>query len=149
MAIGLIGTIIPILPGTTLLWITGLTWVILDGGGWARWIIFAIMTALFIISHVATIRIPTKRVNKMEPSKGSVIVACLTGIVGFFVIPVVGLPLGFIFGIFIWNLINTREFHRALRITWKTTQSFGVVTLVQMLCGIGIALLWLIGLVLV
>ena len=149
MAIGLIGTVIPILPGLLLMWAAGLSWVILDGGGLARWSLFAVMTVLVIAGHVMGIKIPVQRVTTAQPSRGTLIVASVLGLIGFFVIPVLGLPIGFISGIFIWNLIQTREFHRALRITWATTKSFGLVVLIHLLCGIGIAFLWLLGLVLV
>lgn len=148
MAIGLTGIVIPVIPGLALVWASGLAWAILDGGGLARWSLFTVMTVLLAIGLFANVRIPVQKVTAQQATKGSLIVASVFAIVGFFVIPVVGFPLGFIVGIFVWNLINTREFHRALKITWKTTQSFGLVILVQLLCAMGIVLLWVLGLLL-
>ena len=148
MSIGLLGTFVPFLPGITLIWATGFAWVILDGGGWLRWLLFVFMTVLFIIAHVASIRIPVKKVATLQTPRGTIFVASICGVIGFFVIPVLGLPIGFAIGIFLWNLIHTREFHRAMRVTWETLKSFGLIALVQLLCGIGIVALWLIGLLL-
>ena len=146
MATGLLGTIIPILPGIILMWATGLTWTIMDGGGWMRWLLFTFMTILTIIATLASVKIPAKKISQLETPRGTLIVASLFGMAGFFVIPVLGLPIGFILGIFLWNLIHSREFHRALQTTWQSAKSFGQVALIQLLCGLGIVGMWLIGL---
>lgn len=148
MAVGLTGIIVPVIPGLVLVWASGLAWAILDGGGWARWSLFVIMTALLAVGSFAGIRIPVQKVANQQASKGSLIVASIFAVIGFFVVPVVGFPLGFIVGIFIWNLMNMREFHRALRITWNTIQSFGLVIVIQLLCGMGIVSMWVLGLLL-
>ena len=148
MAIGLLGTFIPVLPGITLMWAVGLAWVILDGGGWIRWLLFAAMTALFIAAHVSSVRIPAKKVASLQPARGTMIIASICAVIGFFVIPIFGLPIGFAIGVFVWDLIKFREFHRANRVTRETLKSFGLVALIHLLCGIGITTLWFFGLLL-
>ena len=149
MAIGLVGTLIPVLPGLVLVWLAGLAWTILDGADTTHWIIFAIMTLIFIAGLSLSFYIPTKSAKGRSAPKWTFPVASLFAIIGFFIIPIAGLPLGFIFGVFISHLISGREFHRAIREVGSTLKALGLVSLVQCICGISIATSWALGLLIV
>jgi len=149
MAIGLVGTLIPVLPGLVLVWIAGLTWAVLDGADKTHWIIFSVMTLVFLIGVGLSFYIPAKSTKDESAPKWTFLVASVFSIIGFFVIPIVGLALGFIFGVFICQLANSREFHRALRATGSTLKALGLVSLVHCACGIAIATTWAIGLLIV
>lgn len=149
MAIGLVGTLIPVLPGLALVWAAGLVWAIFDGADATHWIIFAIMTLLFLVGIGLSFYIPAKSARNESSPRWTFLVASVCAIVGFFVIPIVGLALGFIFGVFICHLLSSREFHRALRATGSSLKALGLVSLVQCACGILIATSWAIGLLIV
>ena len=149
MAIGIIGTLIPVLPGLILVWLAALAWVILDGPDATHWVIFAIMTAIFLIGIGLSFYIPAKSTKNETSPRWTFVVASIFALVGFFVIPIVGLPLGFIFGVFICHLISSREFHRALQATGTSLKAMGLVSLVQCVCGIAIATAWALGLLIV
>jgi uncharacterized protein YqgC (DUF456 family) len=149
MAIGLVGTIVPVLPGVTLVWGAGLAWAILDGGDFLHWSLFAVMTIFFISAHALGIYLPSKTTSGPENPKWTFLFASLCAVIGFFVVPIIGVPLGFIVGVFIRQLIASREFHRALGATGKTLRALGIVVLVQCACAIAIAATWAIGLFLV
>ena len=148
MAVGLVGTLIPILPGLTVIWLAGLAWVFLDGPDATHWIIFAIMTAFYLLGQVLAFYLPAKSAVTENP-KWTLAMGAVFAIAGFFLIPVVGAPLGFVFGIFLRILLDSREFHRAIRATGKTLKSLGLATAVQ--CGFGIAICttWALGLILI
>jgi hypothetical protein len=149
MAIGIVGTLIPVLPGLVLVWLAALAWVILDGADATHWVIFAIMTAIFLIGIGLSFYIPAKSTKNETSPRWTFVVASIFALVDFFVIPIVGLPLGFIFGVFICHLISSREFHRALRATGTSLKAMGLVSLVQCVCGIAIATAWALGLLIV
>ncbi|MCX6404077.1 MAG: DUF456 domain-containing protein [Actinobacteria bacterium] len=149
MAIGIIGTLIPVLPGLFLVWLAGLAWAILDGADTTHWIIFALMTVIFLIGFGLSLYIPAKSTKGESAPKWTFLVASVFALIGFFVIPIVGLPLGFIFGVFFCQLIAGREFHRALRATGTTLKAIGLVSLIHFACGIAIASAWAFGLLIV
>lgn len=149
MAIGLVGTLVPVLPGLFLVWAAGLAWAILDGAGTTHWIIFAVMTVIFAIGIGLSFYIPKKNAKSTLAPKWIFPVSSLFAVIGFFIIPIAGLPLGFIFGVFISHLFSGREFHRALREAGSTLKALGLVSLVQCICGILIATCWALGLLIV
>ena len=149
MAVGIVGTLVPVLPGLLLVWLTGLAWAILDGADATHWIIFAIMTLIFLIGFGLSFYLPAKSAKLESAPRWTFLVASFFALIGFFVIPIVGLPLGFIFGVFICHLIARREFHRALRSTGTTLKALGLVSLIHCVCGVTIATAWVIGLLIV
>ena len=44
MLVGLIGLIIPIYPGLTIIWIAALIYAIVDGFGWPAWLFFSFIS---------------------------------------------------------------------------------------------------------
>ncbi|NBU32482.1 MAG: DUF456 domain-containing protein [Actinobacteria bacterium] len=149
MAVGLIGTIIPVFPGITLIWVAGLTWTILDGPDRVHWALFTGMTVFFILGIGISIYLPTKNTTGAQNPKWTFSLASIFAIAGFFLVPVVGLPLGFVIGVFLRHLIDSKEFHRALRVTGKTLKSLGLAALVQCLFGLAMCITWALGLLIV
>ena len=68
-------------------------------------------------------------------------------IVGFFVVPIVGLPLGGVLGIFVGELIRTQDATLAWRATSATLKGFGLATLAQVAFGLAMVTVWLIWVV--
>jgi hypothetical protein len=147
MAVGLLGILIPIAPGIVLVWLAGLAWTILDGGGLMRWSLFAVMTALTIGALIANVRIPAKSASQTDAPRGTLWLAALFAIIGFFVIPVVGVLVGFCAGVLLSHLIATNDIHKAFDAMWATLRAFGKSALIQGACGVGICLLWILGLI--
>ena len=56
MAAGLVGILVPVVPGLLLILAAGLWWTIADGGGAVRWTVFAVLTALFVPRHGGQVR---------------------------------------------------------------------------------------------
>lgn len=146
MAVGILGTIVPALPGIVLTWIAMFMWAIFDGGGTTRWIIFLLATALFAGALITNVVLPARTGAKI--SKDNVMVSLVMGVIGFFVIPVVGLPIGYALGVFITETGRERNLSLAWQRTWNTLKAFGYATVTQLACAMGIAFLWLTGLIL-
>lgn len=148
MAIGLVGILIPVAPGIALVWLAGLTWTLLDGGGITRWSLCVAMTALAIIAMVTHVRLPAKAATGTDAPRGTFWLAAGFAVVGFFVIPVVGVLAGFCGGVLLSHLIATNDIHKAFDAMWATLRAFGKSVLIEGACGVGISLLWIVGLIL-
>ena len=148
MAIGLVGTLVPVVPGVILTWLAGLTWAVADGGGAVRWSLFGVMTLLLSTALVAGVRIPVRRVSDNPAPRGTLLLASVLAVFGFFVIPVIGVLVGFSAGILLAHLVATNDIHQSFDAMWATLRSFGKAAVVQGACGLLICLTWILGLIL-
>lgn len=147
MAIGIVGTVLPIFPGLLLTWTTGLVWAILDGGGPVRWSLFAVMTIITAAGLIASVRIPVQSSRTQSTPPWALLLWATCAVVGFFVIPVLGVFVGFALGVLASNFIQTRDLSTATERMLITLQSFGKTALIQAACATAICGLWVIGLI--
>ena len=109
MAVGAVGTIVPLLPGLALIWVAGLIYGLAEGFGSVGVAAFGVMTALAAGAALAGWVVPHRRASAAGASRASVWLGVLAAIVGFFVVPVVGLPLGGVLGIYVGENLRTRD----------------------------------------
>src|SRR3954452_22946172 len=100
MLIGLAGVVVPFLPGLALVWGGVLLWAVLrhDGLGWTA---LAVATVLFAVGTVAKYLLPGRRLREAGVPGTTLVVGGILGVVGFFVIPIVGSVLGFVLGVYL------------------------------------------------
>jgi uncharacterized protein YqgC (DUF456 family) len=144
MAVGITGIIVPWLPGLVLVWLSGLVWAWLDGGGSTRWTVFAVMTMFFAVGSWASFILPASQTRNAPPK--TLTVASLLGIAGFFLIPVIGGPIGFAAGVYLMNIVGGATTPQAYRMTVATVKAFGWVVAAQLACASAIAVTWIVGL---
>jgi uncharacterized protein YqgC (DUF456 family) len=98
--VGLLGIIVPILPGGILIFLAVLAWAVLTGGLTA-WLVFAVAAAFLVAGTVVKYAVPGKRLKDAGIPASTQWTGVALGVVGFFVIPVVGLFVGFVVGIYL------------------------------------------------
>ncbi|HEX6485982.1 MAG TPA: DUF456 domain-containing protein [Nocardioidaceae bacterium] len=141
--LGLVGIVVPVLPGSILILGAVLVWAISDGSGTA-WTVFALATTLLVIGAVVKYVVPGRGLRASGVPNRSIVLGGLLGLVGFFVVPVVGLPLGFLAGVY---LSETRRVGRHL--AWPSTvaamKAVGLSVLVELIAGLLAAGVWVFG----
>ena len=142
MAVGIAGTVLPLLPGLLLVWAAALLYGLATGFGAVGVGAFVVITLLAIAGMVSGLVLPHRAAGTSGAARWSVWIAFALGIVGFFVIPVVGLPLGTVAGLYLAELHRTRVHTLAWRSTWATVKAFGLAALVQLAAGVVMALVW-------
>ncbi len=147
IAVGLAGIVIPILPGLLLIWGSVTVWALVERTT-AAWIVLAVATALFVVSQVMQYLIPGRRLRSAGIPTRGIIFGVVAGIIGFFVIPVVGLFLGFVAGIYVVEWLRARNHHTAWRSTVHALKAVGLAILIELFTGLLIATTWLAGVVL-
>jgi uncharacterized protein len=147
MAIGIVGTLIPFIPGLALVWFAGALWAFFDGGDGERMWLLAVMTLFTVIGFAAQFVIPAKAATSEQPAKGTLFVGGISGLVGFFVVPVIGAPIGFLIGIYLMNLLNSKNSDQAWQLTIKTTVAFGWAMIIQSICAVLVGFTWIVGLI--
>jgi len=142
MAVGLVGVILPFVPGTVLIWGAGLVYGLVEGFDAAGWGWFAAMTVLAVLGQIGQYALPSRAGLEAGASWKVLAVGALAGIVGFFVIPVVGLPIGAVLGVLAAEYGETGDWARALTLTRQVVIGFGLGILSEFLAGLLMILTW-------
>ncbi|GIE77602.1 hypothetical protein Aph02nite_35520 [Actinoplanes philippinensis] len=143
---GVIGVLLPILPGLLLTWGGVLLWALLGGGsGGARLLVAVLATLIAGIGMVVKFVWPGKKLKDTGVPAAAVAVGGALGLIGFFLVPVVGLVLGFILGVWLMELRRLGS-ERAWPSTRAAIAVVGLSLLVELASALLIAVLWLFGL---
>jgi uncharacterized protein YqgC (DUF456 family) len=147
IALGVVGVVIPVLPGLLLAWAGVLLWAFLgDGSTAARWVVLAVATVVALIGASIKYVMPGKRLKRMGVPNTALLAGGALGLIGFFVIPVVGLILGFVLGV--WLVERARLGPgRAWPSTKEALAAAGMAMLIEFTTSLGIAVVWVFGLI--
>jgi uncharacterized protein YqgC (DUF456 family) len=146
MVAGLVGVLLPVLPGLLLIWAAGLWWTIADGGGAVRWTVFGVLTALFVLGTVAKYVLPARSAAARGAPVTTLAAGAAGAVVGFFAIPVVGAPVGGVAGIYLAEYARLRHGGRAWLSTRAALVAIGIGLLIELTAGVLMFGGWLLGL---
>lgn len=146
MAAGILGVVIPVLPGILLCWLAVLTWAVFGEAGGGRWLVFTLATVVAVGGTVVKYLWPGKRLKSTGVPTSSLAAGGVLGVVGFFVVPVVGLVLGFILGLWLAERARLGP-GQAWPSTREALVAVGLSMLVEFAAALGIAVLWVFGLI--
>ncbi len=144
--LGIAGTIVPILPGALLVAGAVLVWAFLTGGTTA-WLVAIAAVGIIALGQLLKYLIPGKQLKATGVPNWVLFVGALVGIVGFFVVPVIGLILGFVLGVFLAEAARLRTFQDAWPTTLQAMKSAGWSVLIEFGSAVLAASVWVGGLV--
>jgi uncharacterized protein YqgC (DUF456 family) len=142
MAVGIVGTVVPVVPGLALAWAAALVYGVVGGFGAAGAVAFTVITALTLAGVVIGLVVPQRAAARGGASRGSKWLGAVLAVVGFFVVPLVGIVLGGVLGVFLGEILRTRDTAAAWRATAAVVKGFGVAGVMQFLAGLAIAAVW-------
>ncbi len=145
--VGLVGIVVPILPGSVLIVGAILVWAVHAGTGTA-WAVFAGATTLVVLGQVLKYLFPGRGLRNAGVPTRTLVLGGVLGVVGFFVVPVVGLVLGFVLGVYLAELQRVGR-QAAWPSTVAAVKAVGLSILVELVAGLLAAVLWLGGAVVV
>ncbi len=140
--VGLAGILVPILPGLLLVWGAVAVWALVETSPLA-WTVLAVATAVVAASQVMKYVVPGQRMRAAGVSGRAVIAGGVLGIVGFFVVPVVGLFLGFVLGVYLYELGRQRDNAQAWPATIEALKAVWVSIVIELFAGMIVAVGWL------
>lgn len=144
LLLGVVGTLVPGVPGPLAVWAAVFWWSMTVQDGPA-WYLLVAATAL-LLAHQALQLALTGRLHRdgqAEVPRRSLLLAGGAGIVGFFVLPVVGAVLGFVAGLYAWERGRLGGHAAAAASTRTALRSFGWRTLLELLACLLVAGGWL------
>jgi uncharacterized protein YqgC (DUF456 family) len=133
IAVGLIGIVLPLLPGTLLVFAAIAVWAVVENNV-TGWVTLGVVTALLAVATLIKYMWPMRRMRAAEVRTMSLFAGAVLGIVGFFVIPVLGLVIGFVGGVYLAELANRRDQRAAWTSTVHALKGVAVSVGVE-LCG--------------
>lgn len=145
--IGMVGIVIPVIPGLLLCLAAVFVWAF-DTKSTLGWSIFGICAALFVAGMALQYAVPGRRLREAGVRRSTLVLAVLVAIVGFFVIPVVGAPLGFVLGIYLVELGHSHDRATAWTSTKSALKAVFLSMGIELLAAVAIATTWLVGVLL-
>ncbi|MGY2030118.1 DUF456 domain-containing protein [Nocardia gipuzkoensis] len=142
--VGLVGVVVPILPGVILIFGAIAAWAFLTGGATA-WTVFAVSTLLLVLSGVVKYTWPGRRMKDAGVSNRAVFLGAVLGVVGFFVIPVVGLFVGFVLGVYLSELQRLRVNRQAWQATVHALKGVGLSIMIELFGALLAVAVWVVG----
>ena len=146
VVIGLIGIIVPVLPGLILCWAGVLVWALFGDAGWSRWVVLALATVFMLGGTVIKYALPGRNLKRAGVPNLTLFIGGVLGLVGFFVVPVVGLVLGFILGVYLAEQIRLKDGRAAWQSTKAALKATGLSMLIELAAGLAIAVTFVVGL---
>jgi len=145
IAIGLVGIFIPVLPGPLLIIAAIAIWAseLSTGTGW---LIFAAAALVMGLGWLIKYLVPGKSLRTAGIPTSTMLAGAVLGIIGFFVVPVIGFLIGFVLGIYLaeWRRLDHRQ-------AWPSTvhafKAVGVSILIEFCAAFVATTIWVIGVV--
>ncbi len=128
--VGAVGIVVPVLPGSILIAVSLLAWALAVGAP-IGWLVFAVGLG-FLIAGMLSGAVLTGRTMKRRQIPGrSVVAGLVLGVIGFFVVPVLGLLIGFALGLFLSELARQRRFRPAVSSSLAALKATGLGILAE------------------
>lgn len=147
IAAGIVGTLIPVLPGLILVWAATLVYGLLTDFGPVGWVAMTLITILLGLGTFVSYKIPQRRVAAAGVQKSDQFLGLVLAIVGFFVLPIVGLVVGFALGIFLAQYLRTRDGPTSRRATKEALIGMLQSAAAQAAIGLVMAAIWVVWVV--
>lgn len=142
IALGLVGIVVAAIPGLILVWAAVAVWAFVEKTP-VGWIVLVVATVLAIAGQVVKYTVPGRRLREAGVPRRSLLFGGLLGLIGFFAIPVVGLVLGFVLGVYIAERLRLKDHSQAWPSTKHAIKAAGLSIAIEMAAGLLIALMWL------
>jgi uncharacterized protein YqgC (DUF456 family) len=144
IVVGLFGIVVPVIPGTVLVLGGILIWAS-EAGTTTSWTVFAVAAAILVAGEIVKYVLPGRRLKAAVPTS-TLIVGGLGAIIGFFVIPVVGVLVGFPVGVYAAERVRLGA-SGAWPSTKEALRAVGVSILIELVAGVLATGVWVVGLV--
>jgi len=111
------------------------------------WIVFGVMAAVLLTGTVAKYVLPSRTLRQAGAPASTLVLGAVGGIVGFFVIPVIGLLIGAVAGLYLGELRRLSDSRAARRSMLATLKALGVGLLIELLAGVLAVAIWFVSVI--
>lgn len=147
VVVGLVGILLPVLPGPLLV-VGGIAVWAVPRGDTVGWVVLGAAVGLTLLGAVAKYLLPGRRLRAAGVPWWSLAVGAAVGVIGFFVLPVIGLVVGFVMGVFLAERVRLGSGDRAWVSTRHALSAVGWSIMIELGAGLLATAAWIVGLVL-
>lgn len=152
IAVGLLGIVLPVLPGGGFLVFAAIAvwavWEAKEGtNATVAWVTLGVAAVFFVTAEVIKYVWPVRRMRAAEVGIWSLAAGGVLGLIGFFVIPVIGLVIGFVAGVYLAELASRRDYRRAWTSTVHALKGVALSVGVELTGALLATVTWVTGLV--
>lgn len=144
MLVGIVGIVVPVLPGLLVVWAATLVWA-LEQQTRTGWVTFGVATVVFALGLAAQFVFPKRRLRDAGVETKVIAVALVVAVIGLFVIPLVGAPIGFVGAVYLLERIRHREHARAWAATKQAIRAVLLNMGIELLTALTIIAAWVVG----
>ncbi len=136
--VGIVGIIIPILPGMLLVWFTVVVYAWRTGFEVIGWPSLAFITIIALVAGLSNIWLPLLGAQKTGAAKRALFLGIVGAIVGTFVIPIpiLGTVIGYAVGVFLGEYMKQRDWRLALKASLGGVAGWGVSAIVEIVTAL-------------
>ncbi len=145
VVVGLVGVVLQVLPGAFLVGGAVLSWGLIERGT-PGWTAAAVAVLVTVAAQVVKYLLAGRYLERGGVPRSTILWGSLVGVVGFFVVPVVGVFLGFVLGVYVAERLRLRGHHLAWASTWRATKASGVAVVIELAGALLVAVTWLVAL---
>ena len=141
---GLLGIVLPLLPGLILVWAGAFVWAVSVHTPGA-WVVLGLVSVLAATGLVLKYLLPGRRLQTGGVGTLTMAAGVALSVVGFFVVPVVGAVLGFVLGVYLAELARLRSPGAAWPATVAALKAVGRGMVVELATGLLMTGTWVVG----
>ena len=138
MLVGLIGTVLPVIPGTILILLAALVYAIVEGFQTVGWPTLLVLGVLTFVATTADVWASSIGAKLGGASGWSVVVGLLGGLVGFVAFSLPGAIIGAVLGVLLVELIRLGDLRQALKAGSGWAIGWALSTVLQL--GLGLVM---------
>ncbi len=142
--IGCLGIIIPVLPGSITALIGLIIWAVVVQSV-EGWVVLALGGTLLLAGMSASLVLTGTRLKRRAIPNRTLLFGVIGAVIGMFVIPVVGLVIGFIVGLLASETVRNRNFRTALDTSWVALKAAGIGIILELSCALLASSVFIIG----
>ncbi|MEV4870791.1 DUF456 domain-containing protein [Streptomyces syringium] len=131
MLLGLFGVVTPGLPGPPIVW-AGVLWWSMTERTASAWAVLAVATGVLLLTQAVIWLLPPRRPRGAGITRRAFLVAGASGVVGFFVLPVIGAVPGFLAGLYAMERRRLGGHGEAWASTRTVMRALGTSVLVEL-----------------
>ncbi|MDM8085621.1 DUF456 domain-containing protein [Cellulomonas cellasea] len=147
IAVGLVGVVVQVLPGSVLVLAAIGVWAAFTGGAVA-WAAFGVGVLAIAVAAVGKYVLAGRGLTRAGVPGSTLVWGGVAGVVGFFVVPVVGLPLGFVGGVYATQRVRDRDHAAAWAATLAAVRATGITIVVELAGALLATAAWVVAVVL-
>lgn len=144
IAIGIVGVVVPVLPGALLAWAAIVVWAVVVGSA-TGWVVLGVATVSIGIAQVVKVLVPGRRLRDAGVPRRSILAGLVLAVAGFFLIPLVGLFIGFPLGVYLEERRRLGQHETAWRSTQQALRAMGLSIAIELAATLVATAAWLVA----